>query len=82
MMRKSFARKLMLAAAVAAAIPAFAEKTPMALPAHFVPTEADYNASVALPGFDGDTHQVELSQQGVYAYRQMAESSRALAFAR
>ena len=37
---------------------------------------------VALPGFDGDMHQVELSQQGVYAYRQMAESSRALAFAR
>ena len=37
---------------------------------------------VALPGFDGDMHQVELSQQGVYAYRQRAESSRALAFAR
>lgn len=49
MMRKYLARKLMLAAAVAAAIPAFAEQTPMALPAHFVPTEADYNASVALP---------------------------------
>lgn len=34
---------------------------------------------VALPGTDGLMHEVELSQQGVYAYRQMAETSRAMA---
>jgi len=37
---------------------------------------------VSMPGADGEMHTVELSQQGVYAYRQMVSGGAAFALAR
>ncbi|MDE6271171.1 MAG: DUF3332 domain-containing protein [Muribaculaceae bacterium] len=45
---------------------------------HTILTFVD-DTHVSVPGIDGDMHTVELSQQGVYAYRQSVESARSMA---